>query len=91
MSFIQKKIEFPKPVELNDSWLQKHEGHGLLFFTQTKFKSKKGTKYKVCRCYWCREEARRPIETVSTIVKKHVSEKEIKVSTFNDFEHCAQG
>lgn len=77
MGFAQKTIDFPKPVELTDAWLEEHKDHNLCFITQTEFKGKKGTKYEVCRCYWCKKIARRPIEAVSPIVKKHVPDKNI--------------
>lgn len=90
MPFGPKTIEFPKKAaDLTDKWLQEHKDHNPVFITQTEFKKGKGTKYQVCRCYWCRKVARKPMGFVNKrIVKKFEPEKNIQVSTFDAFERC---
>jgi hypothetical protein len=87
-----KQLEFGKPVELNDDWLEKHKGHSLIWIKHTVFKGLDGTEYQECRCYTCGKIARIAVRSVTTRPErkppKETRKKERKPN-FMDFGHTS--
>ena len=84
---------FGKPANLDDAWLEAHGEHILIWCKHTVFTGMDGTEYSECRCYSCRQIARKTLREVATTPEKKPPKevRKMRKNNFGDAESLESG